>query len=307
MCLGHYKYKIFGLTIQSDLELANLEQYLFTTLPDIDIKFGSIQDKIPNGARIGQYSQISNETYLLDIPDIVKFCVHVGTLVIIEKKNNTTSNYMLQAYLFGMIFTNILQYRGYLVLHGSAVKIGDKAIIFSGKSGAGKSTLAAAFMQRGYIMLTDDLVVLSANNNGTLSLIPGPPKFKLLQDAIDKLGVSSTDITKIEHKVDKYEIPVIRDDHVENVQVGAFYELNSHTNNNIQIQKSNGINKLELLSGNTFCYDMLKPMGKLSEHFKLCAILGKQINVFKVHRPSNTYAINELVDSIINSVTSNIS
>ena len=43
-----------------------------------------------------------------------------------------------------------------LVLHGSAVEIGDTAVAFLAESGRGKSTLAASFSSNGFRFLTDD-------------------------------------------------------------------------------------------------------------------------------------------------------
>jgi hypothetical protein len=49
---------------------------------------------------------------------------------------------------------------GLLPLHGSAVQVGEKAIIFTGDSGAGKSTLATAMVRQGYRLLSDDVCAL---------------------------------------------------------------------------------------------------------------------------------------------------
>ena len=54
----------------------------------------------------------------------------------------------------------MLQHRGYLVLHGSAVLVNGRAVVFSGDSGAGKSTLAASMVHHGYQLITDDVVAI---------------------------------------------------------------------------------------------------------------------------------------------------
>ena len=59
----------------------------------------------------------------------------------------------------------ILMQRKILPLHGSAVAIDGKAYAFIGESGAGKSTLAAAFMNKGYELMTDDIVAISFKHN----------------------------------------------------------------------------------------------------------------------------------------------
>ena len=51
--------------------------------------------------------------------------------------------------------------RKVLPLHGSAIAINGKAYAIIGDSGAGKSTLALAFLNRGYRLLTDDVIAVS--------------------------------------------------------------------------------------------------------------------------------------------------
>lgn len=59
------------------------------------------------------------------------------------------------------------QLRGELALHGSAVGIGGRALVFVGPSGAGKSTIAAALCARGAVLLADDAVSLRVTSEGS--------------------------------------------------------------------------------------------------------------------------------------------
>ena len=56
-------------------------------------------------------------------------------------------------------------------LHGSAVTIGDRALLLLGHSGAGKSTIAAGLRDRGFGFVTDDACAIDASR----LLWPGPP------------------------------------------------------------------------------------------------------------------------------------
>jgi len=51
------------------------------------------------------------------------------------------------------------------VFHASALSDGKKSILFTGDSGNGKSTLAALLMHKGFDLLADDFVPISAANN----------------------------------------------------------------------------------------------------------------------------------------------
>jgi hypothetical protein len=287
-----YQYSVFGLNVASEIELTNLTECTFT-LADVIIKLDQVSLHLPNAFKKNQFEQISTEDYLLDVPNIARYYVKSGKLIFIEKSDQAT-NLEIQSYLLGTVFANILHYHNYLVLHGSAILVNDQAVVFSGHSGAGKSTLAAAFMKRGYQVLTDDIVVLSPNRFSGFSLIPGPPKLKLWQLSVDNLKISIKNANKIARK---YEIPITQDQRY-SVTINSFYELNKHGLDNVQINSVLGMDKLVLLMTHTFRYYMLGHMGKLAGHLKFCSRLSQQIKLFKVYRPENEFVIDELVATI---------
>src|SRR6185436_17962029 len=62
----------------------------------------------------------------------------------------------------------VLQQRGLLPLHASALLLGAGAIALLGPSRAGKSTLAAALARRGHPVLADDVVPVSPEPTPTV-------------------------------------------------------------------------------------------------------------------------------------------
>src|SRR5262249_51652752 len=89
-------------------------------------------------------------------------------------------------YLLGPILAFVLSLRRVTCLHASAVAIRGRAVAFVGPSGAGKSTLAAALAQRGFSVLSDDLLALSAQGD-TLLAHPGVPWLRLRRTSVDTL------------------------------------------------------------------------------------------------------------------------
>ncbi len=76
--------------------------------------------------------------------------------------------------------------QGKLVLHASAVEIGDRAVAFAGWSGWGKSTLAADFSVNGFRFLTDDGLVLEPCA-GRYRVLPSHPSIRLWKDSEEAL------------------------------------------------------------------------------------------------------------------------
>jgi len=83
-----------------------------------------------------------------------------------------------RGYLLPQVLSFSLLARGQEPLHGSAVAVDGGVIAFLGDCGLGKSSLTAAFLQAGYPLVTDDLLVLVRRGVG-YTVEPGMPSIKL--------------------------------------------------------------------------------------------------------------------------------
>lgn len=72
-----------------------------------------------------------------------------------------------------------------LGLHGSAVEFGGKAWVFIGESGAGKSTTAHAFLERGGMLLADDMSIVDVEKK---MVRPGSPSIRLWKESDEVVG-----------------------------------------------------------------------------------------------------------------------
>lgn len=265
----------------------------------IEIQYGNIAFQ-PSGE--GYYC--SHDQFYLDIKGVAKY--HVlpeEDIIVIEKYPELVNDYVINTWLYGTVFAYLLQWHDFLVLHGSAILVNGKAVIFSGNSGAGKSTTAANFIARGYQLLTDDVVVLKRRKDGQLELVPGPGKVKLWADALDNLGHNSANLLQVINKESKFELPVKQAITLP-VTVAQFYELNPFSENVLEILPLNNAGKIQTLIKNTYRYQMLKPMNKLSTHLQDIARLAASIEVFKVTRPAGQYRLDELIDALEKSALS---
>jgi hypothetical protein len=95
-------------------------------------------------------------------------------------------------YLLGPIMGFVLLLRGCISLHACAVAIEDRAIAIAGPAGSGKSTTAAAFADRGYRILAEDVVTLQ--DLGTEFLVqPAYPSIRLWPSSVEALyGATAT-------------------------------------------------------------------------------------------------------------------
>jgi hypothetical protein len=93
-------------------------------------------------------------------------------------------------YMLGQALSCALINQGIEPFHATAVAVNGAAVAFVGGNGFGKSTLAAAFVRRGFPLVTDDMLVVD-EAGGRLLAHPGPPRLKLFpQIARRVLGVT---------------------------------------------------------------------------------------------------------------------
>lgn len=93
----------------------------------------------------------------------------------------------VESILVGPVLALAMQSQGQVHLHASAVVVDGQAVAFSAPSGAGKSTLAAAWVQAGYPLLTDDVLPLLLDGAGVVAL-HSLPRLKLWGDSLTALG-----------------------------------------------------------------------------------------------------------------------
>lgn len=81
----------------------------------------------------------------------------------------------------GPVMSYWLERRGLPTLHASAVSVHGCAIAFLSRHGGGKTGLAAAMVQAGFPLLTDDLLVLEERENGW-EVRPAYPEMRMWPD-----------------------------------------------------------------------------------------------------------------------------
>lgn len=228
----------------------------------------------------------THNQWVLNIPNIASFLVRPKEHeIIIDKMNDDVSIHILNTWLYGSISAFILQYYGYLVLHGSAILMNGKAVLISGQSGAGKSTLAGALWKKGYPFITDDLIVIKQDEQGRYGMLQGPNQLKLWKDAMHYLDQDMSAARPVMLKTDKYALPVPATNIMTMIPIDSFYELDIGQKTYTPIfTPLNSLQSFKTLMQNVYRYFMLKPLNQLHQFFNDCHALSKQITVSKIER-----------------------
>lgn len=169
-----YSYKVFNLCIHSEVELPELIPH--TGSPDVTLK-------IENPPRSGILGEPSDQCTFGRVKNLINFVVEKGNrIAVIPNPKRSEAPDSIVRLIFGVLIGAVLQQRGYLVLHGATVAKDGVAVSFLGDSGYGKSTTAEFFLQNGYSLVEDDLLVVDVSEGKPL-VLSGMPRLRLRPDA----------------------------------------------------------------------------------------------------------------------------
>lgn len=289
------RFSAYNLSIHSDLDLPELPRCAQTGLAaDVTIRLGKVPpDGLPEGKQLGPFLWVTPDQLWLQIPHVARFWVRGGHCIDIEPEPGIDED-SVRVFLLGSALGALLFQRGYLVLHGNAIRIGDQVMVCVGPSGAGKSTLAAGFMQRGYDILADDVVPVDAQCRA----LPGFPRIKLWQDVADKLHIDTSDLKRIRPGMEKFNLPLPAP-HPEPLPIRWIYILSSNSEAAFEFTPIQGMKRFLPLRANTYRAKYMGGMALKAEHLKLCGQLAGQIRLVRVTRPKSGFDLDGLIDHLL--------
>jgi hypothetical protein len=95
-----------------------------------------------------------------------------------------------EAVTWGLPLALCVMIRGDLMLHSAAVEIDGRAIILGAPGGYGKTTLIAAFVRRGFRLLSEDLTACTVEPSPTV--YPGPALIRVRRDVAENIEIPGT-------------------------------------------------------------------------------------------------------------------
>ena len=142
-------YCIAGLSVGSEIVLPGFNAAAPDRgTPDVTIRGRSVPAAFADARTSGPTWQIAGEQFLLRIPHVARFLLTAGNEIAFEAEPGADAG-DIPTFILGTAFGILMHQREQILLHASAVRVNDKAVLFCDPSGAGKSTLAAALSRRG--------------------------------------------------------------------------------------------------------------------------------------------------------------
>jgi hypothetical protein len=298
------RYSAYNLSIDSQLALPELlpdDGGRGDDAADVAIVLRPVAaDGLPGGRQLGPFLWADRRSLWLHVPHVARFLVQDGTQIHVDAEPGIDAD-SIRVFLLGSAFGALLSQRGYLVLHGNAIRIGDQCMVCVGPSGAGKSTLAAGFMQRGYPVLADDVLPVDASGRA----LPGFPRIKLWRDATDKLLIDTTGLKRIRPATEKFSYPTPSQAAHGPLPVRWIYILDSAHIDAPRIEAISGMQRFAQLRDNTYRLRFLHGMALQPEHLKLCGQLAGNSRLARLTRPRAGFHLERMIDTILADIAGN--
>lgn len=286
----------FGLHFRSFHSLPELSSADCEPAPDavVDLDWGEPAPGEPTGCFGDAAFHCSDNAFHLQIPGIASYQVTTSRIAITPEHG--ADDRSIRAFLFGSAIGALLQMRGLMVLHGSAIAMPDgKAAVFCGHSTAGKSTLAAALATRGHPALADDITAVRFDTDGVAWCLPGLARTKLWRDALETLGLAgrADATTRVMPEIDKHSLHLATS--AEPARLRRFYELQTNEGGGVTFSPASGMDKLNLLLTHTYRPAYLQAMGRQPTLLRNAAALAPRLLANRIMRPLGQQTLDTIV------------
>lgn len=300
--VNEFTYKAFGLSVSSYIHLPELQEIsIKKNLVDIVIEKADLTSIWSELSELSDYFCVKEDYILFRVPNSAIFLIQNGNHILVSPYEDTDED-EIRLYILGTCMGAILMQRKILPLHGSAVAIDGKAYAIVGESGAGKSTLASAFINRGFHLISDDVIPVSFNEENIPVVTPSYPQQKLWIESLDQFGMESSQFRPIIDRETKFAVPVSKQFASEPMPLAAVFELVKNENNEIEFQPIQKLQRLHMLFKHTYRNFFIAGSGLMQWHFDTTAKIVNHVILGQLHRPTSRFTADDLTDLILTTI-----
>ena len=313
-------YRLLGVTVNTSFCLPKNTSVPFDPSPDLRFVHDRVESLpcnptgtpavyvSPYTLQDGQsllYAYSRPEYDVLRFPHTGDFYVRPDLITCYELK--TAFKRDVSRWLSGTVLALWLERRGIPVFHASAVVVDSRAIAFLGTNGAGKSSLAAAFMKRGYSMLTDDALAVDHSRCGRVMARPGYSQMRLWPDQAEYFVGHSEDLELVHPDATKRYVPVGPE------KLGSFCDVPrplgclyiaarrdaEDSGKNVEITPLSSTEAVIELVRYSFTARLLAGLGLQAERLKTLAQIVQRIPVRRLTDPTGLQYLPATCDAIL--------
>jgi len=222
-----FTYSVFGLSLHSNQPIPTLiSAKASSRTPHVRIHIG-VSPQAANDARAGPEELIYSSPYLDESGNPFLRVRRSGSDAPLRLSYSNGMQFWLDqeggnvwiswpdgcsfedvaTYLLGPVLGVLLRLRRTVCLHASAMALEGQSVACVGPPGAGKSTTAAILAQRGWSVVSDDVVAL-AEERGAFCILPAYPYLCLWPDSVAMLYGSGYRVPRFTPQWEKRRLTV---------------------------------------------------------------------------------------------------
>lgn len=289
-------YVAYGLGIQSEIAFPELTASMRPA--DVVVRLGDLGRSYSQNGTVEYTFENTPDGMYLFWEDVGTILISGGTDIVVDTFPSVEME-RLRLFLLGAAIGVILHQRGMTTLHASAVSKDGKAVLFMGDKGRGKSTMAAFMCEQGYQLLSDDVVALTIDDHGSVSILPAFPQLKLWPDAIESIGKNPDLLPRLSSKFDKRHVEASGVFPTEPIPVAQAYAL--YKGDEARIDPINQPDAVFELMKNLYVARFGDEIlgEEQGPNFMRCARVAKSLPMFTLTRPTSL----ELIPTIAKMVS----
>jgi hypothetical protein len=190
-------YRLAGLNVRSDEPLSGAAPARAADVDDLEIVCGPdrhVPSVPPEGEELGLLHvegvlrhavvRLPSGEVVFRVPGIVDFAITPDLRRVTQQRDPRADPSLAAVLTSGALLAVVLELRGELVLHASAVAFAERTVALSGHAGSGKTTIAGLLCAAGATLVADDLLRVDLTEPSA-RVWPGGNELRLRQKAAD--------------------------------------------------------------------------------------------------------------------------
>lgn len=201
-------YRLGEWRVESDLTLPELLSWDGPhRVADLEIRLGPVVAELDHPIfSTATLALGAHRRGRFEVEGVAAFLIEEGRRITIDAQMDPNSP-DVRLFLLGTPLGLIYLHRGMVPLHAAAIEIDGEAVLMAGSSRVGKSTLAAAFVRRGYRLVSDDVAPLEFTDAG-VQVHSSLRRIRLWSDALEGLGIEG-ELERCRGTIEKFSQPVL--------------------------------------------------------------------------------------------------
>ncbi len=289
-----YHYSVFGLHVCADVPLPELKP-VAPEEGDVYIYRDVLAPMAEGLERQGNRLRVTATEALLIYDEVGLLRIEAGQRITYDVPPELPGE-TLRVLLLGIGLGILMHQRGHLVLHASAVAMGDRVVAFIAEKGQGKSTMAAALHARGYPLVTDDVLVLAEQPEGPPLVLPAYPQLKLWPDALAQAMQTAPDGLPRVHPAIEKRVARLPDGVDRPLPLAALFAL--RLGEAVRIRPLRGQEAFLELLLHTYTRALLEQSRALARHLQQVGHLARYVPVLTLERPPGLELLPDVVAAI---------